>query len=54
MTYSIGHKGTESLGCGNANESHCKTLFGLPAQLMTTGIRPRATGKLEAWGRLEK
>jgi hypothetical protein len=31
--YSIGQQGTESLGCGNANESHCKTLFGLPAQL---------------------
>lgn len=31
--YSIGHKGTESLGCGNANESHCKTLFSLPARL---------------------
>lgn len=30
--YSIGQQGTESVGCGNANESHCKTLFGLPAQ----------------------
>jgi len=33
MIYSLGQTGTESVGCGNANESHCKTLFGLPARL---------------------
>ena len=25
--YSTGHKGTESLGCGNTNESHCMNLI---------------------------
>lgn len=38
-TYSIGHQGTESVGCGNANESHCKTLFGLPAQLNSQRLK---------------
>lgn len=34
-----GIKGTESVGCGNANESHCKTLFGLPAQLNSQRLK---------------